>query len=155
MHGVVSVHRVVSAGCCGALPGDLLMAVVDEGMPRVGYLFAYGTLLPGEPRWRHLERFVVDEGAADAVSGRLFDTGRGYPAALFDDPTSRIVGRTFALLDASRDQALSHLDEVEGAVAGLYTRVLVRTDAGVLAYAYEFGGGLDLTPIPSGDWHDR
>lgn len=131
------------------------MAVVDEGVSHVGHLFAYGTLLPGEMRWRHLARFVVDDGAADAVSGRLFDTGHGYPAALFDDPSARIVGRTFALLDASREQALAHLDEVEGAVAGLYTRVVVRTDAGVVAYAYEFGGGLDLLPIPSGDWRDR
>lgn len=131
------------------------MAVVDEGVAHVGHLFAYGTLLPGEARWRHLARFVVDDGVVDAVSGRLFDTGHGYPAALFDDPSSRIVGRTFALLESSREQALAHLDEVEGAVAGLYTRVVVRTDAGVVAYAYEFGGGLDLVPIPSGDWRDR
>lgn len=118
----------------------------------VTHMFAYGTLLPGEIRWRHLSPFVVDEGVADAVSGRLFDTGRGYPAALFDDPTSRIVGRTFALLETSRDQAIARLDDIEGAVDGLYARVVVQTDAGFTAYAYEFGGGLDLIPIASGDW---
>lgn len=130
------------------------MGVVDSAQPPgvVTSVFVYGTLLPGEVRWRHLEPYVVDGGVPDAVSGRLFDTGHGYPAALFDDPTSRIVGRTFALLETSRTQALAHLDEVEGAVEGLYTRVVVRTDAGITAYAYEFGGGLDLAPIPSGDW---
>lgn len=130
------------------------MTVVDSAVDpsRVGHVFVYGTLLPGQVRWRHLERFVVDDGVADAVTGRLFDTGRGYPAALFDDPSSRIVGRSFALLAESRRDALAHLDEVEGAVDGLYTRVVVRTENGLLAYAYEFGGGLDLVPIASGDW---
>lgn len=133
------------------------MGVIDDAMARrdVRHVFVYGTLRPGEVRWRHLAPYVVDEGVPDAVSGRLFDTGHGYPAALFDDPSSRIVGRTFPLLDASRDHALAHLDEIEGAVAGLYTRVVVTTDAGITAYAYEFGGGLDLTPIASGDWLAR
>jgi gamma-glutamylcyclotransferase (GGCT)/AIG2-like uncharacterized protein YtfP len=131
------------------------MSVLDQAVSGVGNVFVYGTLLPGQVRWRHLAPFVVDEGVPDAVAGRLFDTGLGYPAALFDDASSRIVGRTFVLLNASREQALARLDEIEGAVAGLYARVTVRTDAGLTAYAYEFGGGLELIPIASGDWLQR
>ena len=63
----------------------------------VAHLFVYGTLRPGEVRWRFLEPFVVDEGVADAAIGQLFDTGLGYPAATFaaGDESGTIHGRTF------------------------------------------------------------
>lgn len=122
------------------------------------HVFVYGTLRPGESRWHHLEPYVLDEGVADVVAGHLYDTGQGYPAALFaaDDATApTIVGRTFGLLTMSLPQALEHLDEVEGAVLGLYRRMVVTTRAGIRAWAYEYGGGLDLVPIESGDWSWR
>jgi gamma-glutamylcyclotransferase (GGCT)/AIG2-like uncharacterized protein YtfP len=136
---------------------------------RAAHLFVYGTLRPGESRWRHLQPYVVDEGFADAATGRLFDTGQGYPAALFgpdhvvEAPVIHdqvvhdqvIHGHTFGLLEASLGQALDHLDAVEGAVRGLYRRIVVQTAAGVRAFAYEYGGGLDLAPIASGDWLRR
>jgi gamma-glutamylcyclotransferase (GGCT)/AIG2-like uncharacterized protein YtfP len=101
-----------------------------------------------------LRPFVVDDGFDDAVAGDLYDTGLDYPAARFgSDGTIR--GRTFGLLGESLDRCLDVLDEVEGTVAGLYRRVSVTTDRGVRAWAYEYGGGLDLTPIPSGDWNAR
>lgn len=115
------------------------------------WLFAYGTLLPAQPRWHHLAPFVVDEGEPDAVFGTLFDTGQGYPAARFGGAT-RIVGRSFALVDERLDEALAVLDEVEGAVAGLYRRVDVVTAAGLTASAYAYGGGLALEPIEHGSW---
>lgn len=132
--------------------------------PRPAHLFVYGTLRPGESRWRHLQPYVVDDGFADAATGRLFDTGQGYPAALFgpdhaaEAPVPHgpvIQGHTFGLLEVSLDQALDHLDAVEGAVRGLYRRIVVQTAAGVRAFAYEYGGGLDLAPIDSGDWLRR
>ena len=119
-------------------------------------LFVYGTLMPGDVRWPILERFVVDGGIADRVRGNLFDTGLEYPAAIFDATVdSWVLGRRYRL-DASRlAEALEVLDIEEDTVAGLYRRVPVTTDSGVTAWAYAYGTGLDLTPIPSGDWFNR
>lgn len=119
------------------------------------HLFVYGTLRPGDVRWPLLAPFAVDEGWPDSVPGRLFDTGLDYPAAIFDDradPGGRVMGQTYALLRASLGSCLDVLDREEGTVGGLYRRVVVRTDRGVDAYAYEYGDHLELTPIDSGDW---
>ena len=123
---------------------------VDE--PR--HLFVYGTLRPGDVRWPFLESFVADVGTADTTAGEVFDTGLDYPAAVFGGPGS-IVGRTYRLLPERVDEALALLDRVEGAVDGLYRRVRVTTGRGLTAWAYAYGDGLELTPIPSGDWFDR
>jgi gamma-glutamylcyclotransferase (GGCT)/AIG2-like uncharacterized protein YtfP len=115
------------------------------------HLFVYGTLRPGDVRWPILEPFTLDGGMPDSVSGHLFDTGLDYPAALFG-PHGTIHGQTFALVEATLERAMAVLDEVEGVVGGEYHRVSVRTRRGVDAWAYAYGEGLDLTPIPSGDW---
>ncbi len=126
--------------------------VMDTGISPP-LLFCYGTLLPGDVRWPLLSAFVVDEGFDDAVGGRLFDTGLGYPAAIFDDaPESRVIGRTFTLLETSVTRALEVLDEEEDTVDGLYRRVAVTTSLGYRAWAYAYGTGLELSPIDSGDW---
>ena len=117
----------------------------------IRHLFVYGTLRPGDVRWRFLAPFVVDDGWLDTVAGRLFDTGLDYPAAVFGG-AGTIHGHTFALLEESAARALEVLDEVEGIVDGEYSRVIVRTGRGVDAWAYASGAGLDLTPIESGDW---
>jgi len=121
----------------------------------IRHVFVYGTLRPGDVRWPILAPFVVGEGVDDTVGGDLYDTGNDYPAARFTSSGRTIHGRTFGLLDPSLDRCLGVLDEVEGTVAGLYRRVLIRTGRGVHAWAYEYGGGLDLVPIPSGDWTTR
>jgi gamma-glutamylcyclotransferase (GGCT)/AIG2-like uncharacterized protein YtfP len=116
-------------------------------------LFCYGTLLPGDVRWPLLSAFVVDEGFDDAVGGHLFDTGLGYPAAIFDDTgTALVIGRTFALLETSLARALEVLDDEEDTVDGLYRRVEITTAQGHRAWAYAYGTGLELSPIDSGDW---
>ena len=128
------------------------------GVPAPGHLFAYGTLLPGEPRWHFLQPYVVDEGVADAVVGALFDTGEGYPAAVFDAAAGApalILGRVFELVVDRLDEALAALDEVEGAVGGLYHRIEQVTVAGRAVWTYQYGGGLVLRPISSGSWIDR
>ncbi len=117
----------------------------------IDHVFVYGTLRPGDVRWHLLEPFVVDGGWRDSVTGQLFDTGLDYPAALFDGDGT-IHGHTFALLESSASRALDVLDDVEGIVDGEYSREIVRTARGVDAWAYASGGGLSLTPIPSGDW---
>ena len=126
------------------------MSSVDDPLPTT--LFAYGTLLPGDVRWPLLRRFVTDEGWPDRVAGRLFDTGLGYPAAIFGSG-SLIHGRTFTLLTASLEQALEVLDREEDTVSGMYRRVTVTTESRTVAWAYAYGDGLELTPIESGDWH--
>lgn len=119
-----------------------------------GHLFVYGTLRPGDVRWSMLRPFVQGEGAHDQVRGRLFDTGLGYPAAVFGGD-GLIVGATFELDPDRRAIALAALDEEEGTVDGLFRRVPITTERGITAWAYSYWSGLSLTPIVSGDWFDR
>jgi gamma-glutamylcyclotransferase (GGCT)/AIG2-like uncharacterized protein YtfP len=122
--------------------------------PPTHHLFVYGTLRPGDVRWRILEPFVADDGAADTAAGDVYDTGLHYPAAIFGG-SGTIVGRTYELRTDRIDEALAVLDYEEDTVAGLYQRVRVMTGRGTDAWAYAYGTGLDLTRIPSGDWFDR
>jgi len=121
----------------------------------ISHVFVYGTLRPGDVRWRFLQPFVVDSGWPDTVVGRLFDTGLDYPAAIFDHraaPGGVIIGQTYPLLSASIDRCLEVLDREEDTVGGRYRRTVVATERGIRAYAYEYGADLALTPIVSGDW---
>ena len=122
-------------------------SVVDE-------VFCYGTLLPGEQRWPFLAPFVLEE-EPDQVSGRLYDAGLGYPAALFDR-VGIINGMRFRLVSARLSEALALLDEIEGAVDGLYHRVFLVTAMGFGVHAYQYGGDLQgLIDLPDGDWLAR
>jgi gamma-glutamylcyclotransferase (GGCT)/AIG2-like uncharacterized protein YtfP len=110
-------------------------------------LFVYGTLVPGGRWWDEVERFVRAHRPAH-VPGRLYDTGRGYPAATFAAGGGPVVGVVLVLGDP--DAALAHLDEFEGEE---YERVTVRTSAGdeVLTYAWRAPlAGLAL--VPGADW---
>lgn len=117
------------------------------------WLFVYGTLRFGDVRWQFLEPFVTDAGEPDTAAGALYDTGLGYPAARFDHPGT-IVGHRYRLQSERRHEALEVLDEIEGTVDGLYHRIVIATTAGVEAWSYQYGSGLDLSPIPSGDWFE-
>lgn len=117
-------------------------------------LFVYGTLRPGDCRWELLEPYVADEGITDTVKGTLYDTGLDYPAADFNGD-GLVHGMHFGLTEATRERALRELDIVEDTVDGLYRRVRLRTSAGFEVWAYEYGTGLNLTLIPSGDWFAR
>ena len=118
------------------------------------HLFVYGTLRPGDVRWPLLESFAADDGVDDTVAGTVYDTGRGYPAAIFDGENT-IIGRTYRLHDGSLLDAMAALDAEEGSVDGDYHRVPVVTNSGLAAWAYAYGSGLTLTVIPSGDWLTR
>jgi gamma-glutamylcyclotransferase (GGCT)/AIG2-like uncharacterized protein YtfP len=117
----------------------------------VSHLFVYGTLQPGDVRWPILEPYVAGNGSADEVAGRVYDTGRGYPAAIFGEHGT-IFGRTYQLREDRIDEALASLDEEESSVPGGYRRVVVTTAAGTRAWAYQYGGELELAPIVSGNW---
>jgi gamma-glutamylcyclotransferase (GGCT)/AIG2-like uncharacterized protein YtfP len=116
------------------------------------HLFVYGTLRRGEVRWRYLAPLLDASPVADSVSGRLYDTGRGYPAAVFGATRDTITGETGRLRSDGLDDALALLDEIEGAVHDLYRRVVVTTASGVVAWAYEYVGRPDFERIESGDW---
>lgn len=133
-------------GSGGPVPGGEAEAVSD--------LFVYGTLRPGDVRWPILAPYTVSEGFADEVAGRVYDTHLGYPAAIFG--TDGVVkGRTYPLRGDRLHEALAVLDAEESSVPGGYRRVVVTTVRGIVAWAYEYGGGLSLTPIETGDWLDR
>ncbi len=123
-------------------------------MSAISHLFVYGTLQPGDARWPILEPYVADSGVSDRVAGAVYDTGRDYPAAIFG-ADGTIVGRTYRLREELLDEALAVLDKEESSVPGGYRRVIVTTATGTKAWAYEYGGGLELTPIPTGDWLSR
>ncbi|HUI47841.1 MAG TPA: gamma-glutamylcyclotransferase family protein [Acidimicrobiia bacterium] len=128
-------------------------------------LFVYGTLAPGSEAWPVLEPWTVGVPRLDAVAGRLYDTGRGYPAATFGDrpppadQTGVVEGQTGVVegivvtIDPARaEEALAALDRYEGAE---YRRVAVRTRGGVEAAAYDWIAPIDgLHPIPGGSWPD-
>lgn len=121
------------------------------------HLFVYGTLRPGDVRWHLLSPFVDDDGWEDTANGAVYDTGLDYPAAIFGDrpAVGTVHGRTYRLSEATLDRCLIVLDEVEGIVEGQYRRVRIVTGLGTDAWAYEYGQGLDLAHIESGDWFDR
>ncbi|MEP7045028.1 MAG: gamma-glutamylcyclotransferase family protein [Ilumatobacteraceae bacterium] len=117
----------------------------------ITHLFVYGTLRPGQRRWPFLEPFVTDEGRDDSASGALYDTGHDYPAAKFDRGGT-ISGRVYPLRTDRLDEALTLLDEVEGAVQDLFARIAITTTGGVEAWAYAYVGGTEFPAIASGDW---
>ena len=121
----------------------------------VAHLFVYGTLRPGEVRWRHLQPFVIGDGIDTHAAGDLFDTDLEYPAAMFGGD-GRIQGRVYQLDVALLGEALALLDEVESAERGGYRRVPVVTGSGHTAWAYQCGeDALLVRRIESGDWLHR
>ncbi|MDP9335511.1 MAG: gamma-glutamylcyclotransferase [Actinomycetota bacterium] len=117
-------------------------------------LFVYGTLAPGDEAWPVLEPWVVGEPLADAVAGWLYDTGRGYPAAVFLDEGRSLVHGTVVTLDpAAASVALDTLDRYEGPE---YERISVRTETGVEAATYVWIAPLTgCRPVAGGRWRDR
>jgi gamma-glutamylcyclotransferase (GGCT)/AIG2-like uncharacterized protein YtfP len=113
-----------------------------------GTLFVYGTLAPGEPAWSQIAPYVSEHREA-AVPGRLYDTGRGYPAAVFAGGDSLVQGWCCTLADAP----FAELDAFEGSE---YRRITVRCTDGTQAVAYDWIASLDgCRYIPNGSWRAR
>lgn len=108
-------------------------------------LFVYGTLAPGQRAWPLLEPHARAVREA-TVAGTLYDTGRGYPGAVFGSPRHVVHGHECTV--AAR--AVPAIDVFEG---DEYRRVEVSTTDGTLVVAYEWCAPLDgCTLIPSGRW---
>ncbi len=119
------------------------------GTAAVHGVFVYGTLMPGERLWPALYRFAAGWEPATA-RGHLWDTGRGYPAARFDNRAAEVAGVLVRISPDRLTDALAVLDHVEEE-GSLYRRVEVVTSGGP-AVAYEWLGTTeDLTPL-AGSW---
>ncbi len=104
--------------------------------------------MPGQPRWAVLEPYAARCEPATA-RGRLWDTGRGYPAVRFDADGDPVPGILVALNPELAAEAVATLDRVEQ-VGALFERVEVATTAGP-AIAYEWLGPITgLEPLAGG-----
>ncbi len=111
-------------------------------------LFVYGTLMPGHGLWPALAPFAARWEPA-VVPGRLWDTGRGYPAVRFAAAAGTVPGVLVHLVADRAEEAVEVLDEIEEE-GTLYRRVTVVTSGGP-AIAYEWLGPVDgLQPLPGG-----
>jgi gamma-glutamylcyclotransferase (GGCT)/AIG2-like uncharacterized protein YtfP len=121
---------------------------VTEGLA----LFVYGTLAPGGRAFR-LVAGHVERAAEDRVTGRLYDTGHGYPGARFDPAPepSTVHGWVLGLrAGPDVDALLERLDEFEGHE---YARRTVGTHGGVEAVAWEWIAPVDgFVVVPGGRW---
>jgi gamma-glutamylcyclotransferase (GGCT)/AIG2-like uncharacterized protein YtfP len=119
---------------------------------KIDKLFVYGTLLKGEPR-NHLIHDCKLLGIEE-VPGRLYDTGKGYPAAVFGNPVKgKVIGEVY-LLGENPEKKLKLLDQVEGVEGGLYRRRVLLHN-GLSLYTYEASYPLKdrlLKNIASGNW---
>jgi gamma-glutamylcyclotransferase (GGCT)/AIG2-like uncharacterized protein YtfP len=110
--------------------------------------FMYGTMMPGHLRYPAIDQFVAST-TPDTVSGSLFDTGSGYPAAKFDGG-GQVHGFLLTLAPERAAEATRVIAELEG---NFYRPVNVETQSGATAIAYEFVESTDgMTPIPDGVW---
>ena len=117
------------------------------------YLFVYGTLLKGEERSPYLHDCRLIR--AFEVPGSLFDTGLGYPTAVFEERSGgTISGELYSMPDPI--EKLRELDIVEQVKAGFYERVSLRQH-GIEFLSYQAGGALlekatDENKISHGNW---
>lgn len=117
-------------------------------MVEVSTVFVYGTLRPGEARWPLLRPFARSWQPATAP-GRLWDTGNGYPAAVFDGDGPELHGVAVVLAGDRAGDAVEVLDEIEGEGV-LFERVEIVTSLG-RAYSYQWlGDTAGLAPLPHG-----
>lgn len=110
----------------------------SSGVMGPSFLFAYGTLGPGDAVEADRHGWQ-----ADAVRGRLFDLGP-YPALIdWDDPEAGWVEghvRSVAPIEL-----LEVLDPYEGVAEGEFLRVALHTRTGREVWAYVFPH-----PVPEG-----
>ncbi|MGH7889472.1 MAG: gamma-glutamylcyclotransferase family protein [Thermodesulfobacteriota bacterium] len=99
-------------------------------------LFVYGTLLQGEPRCNYLDNCkliqIID------VPGTLYNSGRGYPAAIFEEDSDDTVRGELYSISANYEEKFSELDETEGIAAGFYQRKILTYGASSF-YVYVAG----------------
>ncbi len=106
-----------------------------QPMERIERLFVYGTLQPGRLRWPFLERFAIGHRPAE-VRGAIYDTGYGWPVAVFGPSAGSVPGTLVDLDGEHLGEALRVLDDVEATATDLLRRIAVTTTAGERAWTY-------------------
>lgn len=101
-------------------------------------VFVYGTLMPGQSRWDLLAPYAVGDATRDQISGRLIDTGYGYPGLIDLGADTTVHGWVVDLDNPRTSEALAYLDEIEGTAAGLYAREVVCTASGRTCWTYRY-----------------
>lgn len=116
-------------------------------------IFVYGTLQRGEVRSGFMRGCRLSD--IIEVPGSLYDIGRGYPAALFDDESDTTVsGELYTMEDPP--SKIEELDSVEGTETGLFKRSRIKL-SDMEFFSYEAGPLLKETAteenrIPNGNW---
>lgn len=154
--------QVVRHGCesFGIPLAPLAAAAADlPPAPAVRSVFAYGTLMRGEPRFACIEPHGLVDARPAHTAGRLVSFGP-WPGMLAGD--DRVHGEVLEVTDIAA--ALADLDAVEGflgydAPGSLFVRVLVAADTGEgeprRCWAYRYAGSAAGEPIPGGNWREH
>ncbi len=115
-------------------------------------LFVYGTLMPARLRWPILKPFVTGFRLA-TVPGTIYDSGEGWPVAVFADGDAAVPGVLVDLDPSQVATALPILDDVEDTATDKLRRIVVTTTDGTTAWAYQHHHPVDDLPqIES--WHE-
>jgi len=126
--------------------------VAEEGWDsgaRTIPIFVYGTLKPGGVYHGRVSAWVVY--ALDAsVRGEMYDTGLGYPAAVFGG-NDVVPGVLLHVPADALDRVLEVMDEIEEE-GKEFRRVRVHTLDGIEAIAYEWMGPTERLRPLLGPW---
>lgn len=112
------------------------------------YFFVYGTTMPGHLRYQYIEEFIA-AATPDRVTGRLYDTGAGYPAAVFGGGIEMIEGYRLEIRPGREAEARRVFTSME---SGLFDPVTIRTEAGYEATAYEWVDSVEGLEELDGRW---
>jgi hypothetical protein len=106
--------------------------------------------MPGWPSWNRLRPFARTI-RVDSVPGRIYDTGKGRPAAVFAGDGSVVEGWIVELHAHLLRQAFAELARTQGED---FREVVVHTSEGAEVVAWEWTAAVDgLHELP-GRWRD-
>jgi gamma-glutamylcyclotransferase (GGCT)/AIG2-like uncharacterized protein YtfP len=112
-------------------------------------VFVYGTLMPHGLYWPRISDWILYWEDAE-VRGQVFDTGLGYPAAVFRGEAV-VTGVLLHFRPDVLDRALDVIDEIEDE-GHEYRRIEVTTAGGQRAVAYEWMHGTEGMVGVEGVW---
>jgi gamma-glutamylcyclotransferase (GGCT)/AIG2-like uncharacterized protein YtfP len=120
---------------------------------KLNKVFVYGTLLQGELRSRFLSDCKLLK--ILEIPGTLYDTKRGYPAALFERRSRSTVSGELYIM-GNPDKKIAELDAVEDVDSGLFKKVILK-HKGEEFISYEAGPLLKeyvkpINKIETGSW---
>lgn len=137
---IAIIALVAGAGVVGQVP-----ATTDDPST---YFFVYGTTMPGHLRYQYIEEFVA-AATPDRVTGRLYDSGAGYPAAKFGGGIKMIEGFRLEIRPGREVEARRAFTSME---SGLFDPVTIRTEAGFEVNAYEWVDSVEGFEELDGRW---